>query len=72
MTDEHQIQPRAVGRLRALQVSYSCGVIEIERAALPAHTVYRAFTPANLHHGPEQIEVGSSLLVVFNALRAAR
>ena len=25
MTDEHQIQPRAVGRLRALQVSYSCG-----------------------------------------------
>lgn len=25
MTDEHQIQPRAVGRLRALQVSYTCG-----------------------------------------------
>ena len=25
MTDEHQIQPRAVGRLRALQASYSCG-----------------------------------------------
>ncbi len=24
MTDEHQIQPRAVGRLRALQESYSC------------------------------------------------
>lgn len=24
MTDEHQIQPRAVGRLRALQVDYSC------------------------------------------------
>ena len=39
-------------------------VIEIERAALPAHTVYRAFTPANLHHGPQQVEVGSSLLVV--------
>ncbi|MEZ5973205.1 MAG: tetratricopeptide repeat protein [Hyphomonadaceae bacterium] len=25
MTDEHQIQPRAVGHLRALQLSYSCG-----------------------------------------------
>ena len=24
MTDEHQIQPRAVGRLRALQETYSC------------------------------------------------
>lgn len=25
MPDEHQIQPRAAGRLRALQLSYSCG-----------------------------------------------
>jgi S1-C subfamily serine protease len=39
-------------------------VIEIERAALPATTVYRAFTPAHLHRPPEPVEVGSSLLVV--------
>ncbi len=39
-------------------------VIEIDRYALPAATVYRAFTPAHLAGPLDQIEVGSSLLVV--------
>lgn len=39
-------------------------VIEIERAALPATTVYRAFTPQHLYGTLEQVEVGTSLLVV--------
>ena len=39
-------------------------VIELERAALPAHTNLRAFTPAHLPGPADQIEVGSSLLVV--------
>jgi S1-C subfamily serine protease len=38
--------------------------IEIERAALPATTVYRAFGPAHLPDAREQIEVGTSLLIV--------
>ena len=39
-------------------------VIEIERDALPASTVYRAFTPEHLLDQLDQVEVGSSLLVV--------
>ena len=39
-------------------------VIELERAALPPTTVYRAFTPHHLLGRFDQIEVGSSLLVV--------
>lgn len=39
-------------------------VIELERAALPASTLYRAFTPAHLAGSGDQIEVGSSLLVL--------
>lgn len=39
-------------------------VIEIDRSALPATTVYRAFTPAHLPGPFDQVEVGSSLLVV--------
>jgi S1-C subfamily serine protease len=39
-------------------------VIELERAALPKTTVYRAFTPEHLHPSLDQVEVGSSLLVV--------
>jgi hypothetical protein len=39
-------------------------VIELERKALPPTAVYRAYTPAHLHTSPDQIEVGSSLLVV--------
>ncbi|GLI94823.1 S1 family peptidase [Methylocystis echinoides] len=39
-------------------------VIEIERAALPAPTVYRAFTPKHLLGETDQVEIGSSLLVV--------
>ena len=39
-------------------------VIEIKRDALPATTDYRAFTPHHLLGHFDQIEVGSSLLVV--------
>lgn len=39
-------------------------VIELERGALPKTAVYRAFSPGHLHTSLEQIEVGSSLLVV--------
>ncbi len=39
-------------------------VIEIERKALPATIVYKAFTPEHLLAASDQIEVGSSLLVV--------
>ncbi len=39
-------------------------VIEIERAAMPAESTYRAFTPDHLHNAANQIEVGTSLLVV--------
>lgn len=39
-------------------------VIEIDRGALPKTAIYRAFTPEHLHQPPEQVEVGSSLLVV--------
>lgn len=39
-------------------------VIEIERAALPDETVYYAFTPNHLHDPLDQVEVGTTLLVV--------
>ena len=39
-------------------------VIEIERSALPATAVYRAYTPQHLYRPPMQVEVGTSLLVV--------
>jgi hypothetical protein len=39
-------------------------VIEIEHAALPPQTVYRAFTPEHLPGRFDQVEVGTSLLVV--------
>lgn len=39
-------------------------VIEIDRAALPDTTLYNAFTPAHLLGEFDQVEVGSSLLVV--------
>jgi hypothetical protein len=39
-------------------------VLEIERAALPATTVYRAFTPQHLQNPDKQVEIGTSLLVV--------
>lgn len=39
-------------------------VIEINRAALPGDTVYRAFSPAHLPQPEAAIEVGDSLLVV--------
>lgn len=39
-------------------------LIEIDRAALPKNTVYRAFTPAHLQESLEQIEVGTALSVI--------
>ena len=38
--------------------------IEIDRAALPAGSVYRAFTTAHLHAPGAVVELGTSLLVV--------
>jgi len=38
--------------------------VEIERAALPASIVHRAFTPAHLYGADDPIAVGASLLVV--------
>jgi hypothetical protein len=38
--------------------------LEIERSALPAAVAMRAFTPAHLQGSLEEVEVGSSLLVV--------
>ena len=39
-------------------------VIELERSALPASVVLRCFTPAHLQRALQEVEVGSSLLVV--------
>lgn len=39
-------------------------LLEIERAALPAGTVCRAFTPAHVQQPSVQTEVGSALLIV--------
>jgi len=39
-------------------------VIEIDRAALPSSTFYRTFTPQHLLSTLEQVEIGTSLLVV--------
>jgi len=39
-------------------------MIEIDRAALPETTVYRAITSKHLGGAPEQVEVGTTLQVV--------
>ena len=39
-------------------------VLEVERSALPPTTLYRAFSPQHLLGRLDQVEVGSSLLVV--------
>jgi S1-C subfamily serine protease len=39
-------------------------VIAIDRTALPDTTVFRAFTATHLHRPPDQVEVGTSILVV--------
>jgi S1-C subfamily serine protease len=39
-------------------------VIEIERAALPPTVVFHAFTPQHLNEAFDQVEVGTSLLMV--------
>lgn len=38
--------------------------IEVERGALPATTVFAAFTPHHLYRSLDQVDVGTSLLVV--------
>lgn len=40
------------------------GVIRIERGALPANTLYRAFTPAHLPGSGERVEIDTTLLVI--------
>jgi hypothetical protein len=44
--------------------SVDVALVEIERDRLPATTVYRAFTPHHLEHTPDQVAVGTSLLIV--------
>lgn len=39
-------------------------VIEIERAALPEQTIHRTFTPEHLYNSGNQVEIGTSLLIV--------
>jgi hypothetical protein len=39
-------------------------VLELDRAALPKSAVLRAFTPAHLQHSLDEVEVGTSLLIV--------
>ncbi|KAA3634373.1 MAG: serine protease [Proteobacteria bacterium] len=39
-------------------------MIEIERSALPAHTVYRAFNPGHLPDRFDHVALGASLLVI--------
>ena len=56
---------RAVWRLAADHGgAIDVGVVEIDRAAPPLTTPYRAFTPDHLPGNCEQVEVGTSLLVV--------
>ena len=50
------------GRDRAGEIDVAA--IELERTALPATMVYRAFTPQHLASSQDQPEVGTSLLVV--------
>ena len=39
-------------------------VIKIDRAALPPHVIYTAFTPDNLLSNQETIEIGTAMLIV--------
>lgn len=39
-------------------------LIELDRAALPESVLIRSFTPAHLQHSLQEVEVGTSLLVV--------
>jgi len=39
-------------------------LIELDRSALPASMVYRAFTPEHLHRSDQRIEIGSALLIL--------
>ena len=50
------------GRDAAGQIDVA--VIELDRAAIPKSTVYRAFTPEHLLQEPDRVEVGTTLLVV--------
>ncbi|SPE26536.1 conserved hypothetical protein [Burkholderiales bacterium] len=50
------------GRDRAGEIDVAA--IELQRPAMPATAVYRAFAPDHLHDPRDQVEVGSSVLVV--------
>ena len=39
-------------------------VVELDRAAMPASAVLRSFTPDHLQHSLQEVEVGTSLLIV--------
>jgi len=39
-------------------------VIELDRTALPESALFRCFTPVHLQHSLQEVEVGSSLLIV--------
>lgn len=58
--NNERVWRQAVDRAGEVDVA----VIEIDQNALPATTVYRAFTPDHLLKPTRQIEVGTSLLVV--------
>jgi S1-C subfamily serine protease len=58
--DEKSIWRQGLDSAGEIDVS----VIEIERSALPARTVYRAFTPEHLLRPGEPVEIGTPLLVV--------
>lgn len=58
--DNQRVWRQGVDRAGEVDVA----VIEINQNALPATTVYRAFTPEHLLNPSRQIEVGTELLVV--------
>jgi hypothetical protein len=58
--DEKSIWRQGLDSAGGIDVS----VIEIERAALPATTIFRAFTPEHLLRPGAPVEIGTPLLVV--------
>ncbi|WP_029919686.1 trypsin-like peptidase domain-containing protein [Nevskia soli] len=58
--DGHAVWRQGIDRAGGIDVA----AIEIDRAALPKTTVYRAFTPEHLPSSIDHVEVGTPLLVV--------
>lgn len=58
--DGHAVWRQGIDRAGGIDVA----AIEIDRAALPKTTVYRAFTPEHLPNSIDHVEVGTPLLVV--------